>query len=121
MTCNILIVDDEALVSKSLLRVFRKDGYNAIVADSGAKALEMLETTPIDLILTDQLMPEMTGVELLTVVSERWPKIKRIILSGYADEQDIELAFKDGIVSCYINKPWDDDELRDVIKEALEE
>lgn len=121
MTGNILIVDDEDLVLKSLQRVFRREEYNVYLAESGAKALEIMQDIPIELIITDQRMPQMTGTDLLKIVKERWPQTVRIILSGYAEVEAVLAAINVGEVYRFVTKPWEDNALRTVVRNALEQ
>lgn len=121
MSPNILIVDDEELVLKSLQRVFRKEGYNLYFATNGQKALEIMEDVPIDLILSDQRMPGMTGTELLKIVKEKWPNTIRVIISGYADFEAVLSAINEGEVYRFVTKPWEDNSLRALVRRALEQ
>lgn len=121
MSPNVLIVDDEELVLKSLQRVFRKEGYNMYFASNAQKALEIMEDVPIDLILSDQRMPGMTGTELLKIVKEKWPDTIRVIISGYADFEAVLSAINEGEVYRFITKPWEDNSLRALVRRALEQ
>lgn len=121
MSANVLIVDDEELVLKSLQRVFRKEGYNMYFASSGEKALEIMEAVPVDLILSDQKMPGMKGTELLKIVKEKWPNTIRVIISGYADFDAVLSAINEGEVYKFITKPWEDNSLRALVRRALEQ
>lgn len=116
---NILCVDDEEdnlLVFKSF---FRKD-YNVFTARSGPEAVELLKKQPVDLIISDQRMPGMTGVELLERVREEYPDMIRMILTGYSDIQAVVEAINKGKVYHYATKPWDGDELKNILDRALE-
>ena len=87
----IMFIDDEQRVLKSMRAMFRKD-YEVHLANSGAEALELLEQHDIDVVVSDQRMPEMTGVEVLTEIKQRSPKTVRILLTGYADLEAVEVA-----------------------------
>ena len=116
---SLLIVDDEKEILRSLSLTFMQD-YEVFTASSGIKALAILEQQDIALILADQRMPEMTGVELLTKAFQINPNAIRIILTGYTDTAALIEAINQGQIYRYITKPWDRQELRITIKRALE-
>ncbi|HAS50855.1 MAG TPA: DNA-binding response regulator [Gammaproteobacteria bacterium] len=116
---NLLIVDDEKEILRSLRLTFMED-HDVFTAASGAEALEILQQQDIALIMTDQRMPEMTGVELLKRVIDLNPQIMRIILTGYTDTTALVQAINQGHIYQYITKPWDRQDLRLVIRRALE-
>jgi response regulator RpfG family c-di-GMP phosphodiesterase len=117
---KILLVDDEPNVLSALRRLLRPLAYQVQVAGSGAEALAILETGPIDLIVSDMRMPEMNGAELLAQVRQRWPDTLRILLTGYADVSSAIAAINEGGVYRYVAKPWDDAELCRILHQALE-
>jgi response regulator RpfG family c-di-GMP phosphodiesterase len=82
---RILCVDDEPNILSSLRRLFRSKGYEVLVANSGQEGLTLLETEPIDLIISDMRMPIMDGAAFLEKVRARWPDTLRLLLTGYAD------------------------------------
>ncbi|MEM6708892.1 MAG: response regulator [Pseudomonadota bacterium] len=108
---TILFVDDEPRVLTSMRALFRK-GYTVLTANSGAEALAILESRTVDLVISDQRMPEMTGVELLAKVRTEYPATERILLTGYADLSAIEAALNEAEVSRYLVKPCPPGELR---------
>lgn len=108
---RILIVDDEVQVCSSLRRLFRRGGFEVETAQGGPDALLKLEAFRPDVVLSDFRMPRMSGAELLAEVRQRLPQALRIILSGYADLTPIMASFREGEVSRFINKPWDNDTL----------
>jgi len=116
---SLLIVDDEKEILRSLTLTFMQD-YEVFTTSSGSEALDILGKQNIALILADQRMPEMTGVELLSQVFAVNPNIIRIILTGYTDTAAIIDAINQGHIYQYITKPWDRQELRITIKRALE-
>ena len=116
----ILFVDDEANVLKALRRLFHHD-YVAYFASSGAEGLEILRQHAVDLVISDMRMPEMDGTEFLTQVVKQWPEIIRILLTGYADLQSTIAAVNQGRIYNYCNKPWNDDELKLLVRNALEQ
>ncbi|GAB4256913.1 MAG: hypothetical protein Kow0092_03360 [Deferrisomatales bacterium] len=118
---RVLFVDDEENILKALRRLFRRDPWEQRFASSGREALDLMEAEgPFDVVVTDQRMPGMTGVELLTEVRARAPRAVRIILSGYTEVQSILDAINRGAIYKFLTKPWDDHTLREVVEEAVE-
>ena len=109
---TVLIVDDESYVLRSLQRVLRNETYQILTANSGSEALKILERESVDLIVSDLRMPGMDGSELLRVVSELYPGMPRILLSGNADLPSVIKTVNEGQLSYYFQKPWDDDAIR---------
>lgn len=118
-TQTLLLVDDEPNIISALQRLLRRDGYTILACDSPEKALEVLAERPVDVILSDQRMPGMSGVEFLRRVRQTHPETVRIVLSGYADLQFIADAINEGAIYKFLTKPWDDDQLRQQIREAF--
>lgn len=116
---TLLLVDDEANILSSLRRLFRPQGYRVLTAESGDEALELLAAEPVDLILSDMRMPGMSGAQLLTTSCERWPDTVRILLTGYADMSSTIEAINRGQIYRYVSKPWVDDELKMLVRDAL--
>ncbi|MDO3377419.1 response regulator [Geoalkalibacter halelectricus] len=118
---KILCVDDEKNVLRALQRVFLDEDYEMLAALSGPEGLEILEREEnIQVVISDYRMPEMTGVEFLQEVCRRRPDTVRIVLSGYADTAAVVDAINEGQIYKFIPKPWNDDELRVTIDNALE-
>jgi len=117
----ILFVDDEANVLKALRRLFHNEPYTAYFASSGAEGLEILRQNAVDLIISDMRMPEMSGAEFLAQVFMKWPETIRILLTGYADFQSTIDAVNKGRIYNYCNKPWNDEELKLLVRNALEQ
>ncbi len=118
---RILFVDDERNVLKSMERVFLDDDYEIITATSGTEGLDILEKEPrIHLIISDYRMPGINGVDFLREVYERWPDTVRIVLSGYADTAAVVSAINEGRIYKFIPKPWNDDELKGTVSNAIE-
>ncbi|HYD95914.1 MAG TPA: HD domain-containing phosphohydrolase [Noviherbaspirillum sp.] len=117
---SILFVDDEQNILSSLRRVFRTQGYQVLTADSGAAGLQILESEPVDLVISDMRMPQMDGAQFLERVRKRWPETIRLLLTGYADVQSILAAINRGEIYRYITKPWDDTDIVLVVRHALE-
>lgn len=116
---KILVVDDE-IPNLRLLRRVLSDEHDIIEAPSGQEALEVLKNEHISLIITDQRMPNMTGVQLLEQSIAINPDTIKILLTGYTDVQALVDAINAGSVYKYIAKPWDADELKLTVKRALE-
>jgi DNA-binding NtrC family response regulator len=118
-THTLLLVDDDARILAALKRVLRRDGYSILTASSAAEALELLACNTVAVVVTDQRMPEMTGVEFLRRVKDLYPDAVRIMLSGYTDFQSITDAINRGAVYKFLTKPWDDKHLRAIVREAF--
>jgi len=108
---TVLFVDDKALILEPLPRVFEHAGFRVLTAQSGREALEILEGTPVDMIVADYKMPEMNGLELLTRVKQQYPDIRRAIGTGYMDELESYRTISDNLVSNYFKKPWNEPSL----------
>lgn len=115
---NILYVDDEP----SNLRIFKdtfRRSFNIHIATSANEGIQILDDHNIDLIISDQRMPEMTGVELLKYSFQKYPKTNRILLTGYSDIKAIEDAINQARVFQYVQKPWSEKSLLEIIGDAL--
>lgn len=116
---SVLYVDDEENNLISFKATFRMK-YKVYTAISGAKAIEMVKAHPIDIIITDQRMPGMTGVEFLEEIIKINPDSMRILLTGYADMSAVIDAVNKGKIFHYLSKPWSEEELDDTIQRAYE-
>ena len=116
---TILVVDDEPDVVKSIQDLLRFD-YKVLGATRATDGLRLLGEQPIHVVLTDQRMPEMTGVEFLRRLRETHPDTVRLLITGYADIRAVIDAINEGNVYRYITKPWEPEELQAVIKESVE-
>lgn len=118
---TILCVDDEIDNVDALERLFRKK-YTILKATSGKEALEVLDKNPgpLALIITDQRMPEMTGVEFLEKTLESHPETLRILLTGYTDLESVIMAVNKGQIFRYLTKPWDPVDLTNTVDHAVE-
>lgn len=119
-TATVLMVDDEVNILHALKRAVRRESYRVLMASSGTEGLEILKKEHVDLIISDQRMPEMTGVHFLSKVKELYPDTIRIILSGYTDINSITEAINYGNVYKFLLKPWEDEALKSTIRESLE-
>ena len=117
---TLLFVDDEPGILSALRRLFRPHGYRIFIAEGGAAGLEILEKEAVDLVISDMRMPEMDGAAFLKEVRNRWPKVMRILLTGYADITSTVAAINQGEIYRYIAKPWDDNEIVTIVREAME-
>jgi response regulator RpfG family c-di-GMP phosphodiesterase len=116
---TILYLDDEENNLISFKANFRLK-YKVYIAISGDEALKIIEKNSIDIIITDQRMPKMTGVEFLEKVLEKFPDPMRILLTGYADMNAVVDAVNKGKIFHYLNKPWNEEELDMTINRAYE-
>lgn len=119
-TPALLFVDDEANILSALRRLFRPHGYRIFIAEGGQAGLEVLEKESIDLVISDMRMPEMDGARFLEQVRLRWPDVTRILLTGYADVASTIDAINKGEIYRYVAKPWDDNEIVLMVRQALE-
>ncbi len=114
---RILFVDDEERILAGLRSLFRQE-YNVFVTDNPEDALELVKRHDIQVIVSDQRMPQMTGVELLRQAKEQAPQVVRILLTGYSDLAALVGSINQGEIFRFVKKPWDNDELRQVIAQA---
>jgi len=119
MKYKVMIVDDEPANLRALERLFR-GRYDVLTATSGAAALKLLHEEDVALLIADQRMPEMTGIELLKQTVTVRPRMVRIILTGYTDVDALVEAINCGQVYRYVTKPWSNEELQLTVKRALE-
>jgi CheY-like chemotaxis protein len=116
---TILLVDDEGNILSSLRRLLRPNGYRILSANGGAVGLALLAQNDVDVVLSDQRMPGMTGVEFLRQVKVNHPHTVRMVLSGYTELQSITDAINEGAVYKFLTKPWEDGLLKANIEEAF--
>ncbi len=116
---KILIVDDEVQILKALSRMFLDTDYEIFTAENGMEAIRLIENTEIDMVISDMRMPLLDGYELLSIVKEKYPKIIRIILSGYAEEKPMFRALLHNVAKLYVFKPWNNNELLDNINKLF--
>lgn len=119
MPFKLLIVDDEENVRNSLVRQLRKEDYEILTASSAAEAMEILLEEPVDLIISDEKMPSISGLDFLKMVKQRHPETMRFILTGHADVDLVIRAVNQGEVYRFFTKPWDNEELKSAIRSAL--
>lgn len=116
---TVLYIDDEEINLRVFKSTFRRDFF-VLIACSAREGLSILEKEPVDILITDQRMPEMTGVGLLKEVADKFPTVRpvRMIISGYTADQDIEEAYKNYNLYSFVSKPWDETYLKGIILEA---
>ncbi|OWW21699.1 hypothetical protein AYR66_21615 [Noviherbaspirillum denitrificans] len=117
---TILLIDDEPHVLSALERILRRTGCRILTANSALDAFDLMAMHEIGVILSDQRMPEMTGVEFFARIRNMYPATVRMILSGYADVDAVTNAINIGAVYKFLNKPWDANELCTIISEAFD-
>lgn len=117
---TLLFVDDEPNILAALQRLFRPLGYRILTATGGAAALEILAKEKVDLVISDMRMPQMDGAALLAETAQRWPQTVRILLTGYADLSSAVAAVNQGNIYRYLSKPWDDNDIKLTVQQALE-
>jgi len=125
MEKKILIIDDEELITKSLLKLLSRKGYAAVIAKSGKEALEKIQDNEFDLVISDVRMPEMDGIETIKRIRNYLEQngkkqIPEVLISGYADADKYELAM--GLeVADYLHKPFNNTEFLHIVKKAIGE
>lgn len=115
----LLLVDDEANILSALKRLLRPDGYHILTAGSGEQGLELLAQQPVDVIISDQRMPGLSGADFLRQARSLRPDTIRIMLSGYTELQSVTDAVNEGAIYKFLTKPWDDAQLRAHLAEAF--
>ncbi|HEX5394315.1 MAG TPA: EAL domain-containing protein [Rhodocyclaceae bacterium] len=116
---SLLLVDDEPNILNALKRLLRRENCKIYTASSGTEALEILALHPVQVVISDQRMPEMSGIELLSKIKTLYPDTVRIILSGYSELGTVTDAINQGAVWKYLSKPWDDELLKDEVRQAF--
>jgi len=116
---TVLYVDDEIHNLNSFKATFRKE-FNVLIAGSAAEALEIMKVNTLHIVITDQRMPETTGVEFLIQVLEQYPDVMRVLLTGFTELTAVAEALSRGHVHYRMEKPWDEGQIRAVINAAYE-
>ncbi|MCE5271665.1 response regulator [bacterium] len=117
---RVLCVDDEVSILSALKRLLRKEEYTLLTASSAEEGIELLKQTTVQVVVSDQRMPGLTGVQFLQKVKAMHPDTVRVILSGYADLSVMVEAINKGEIYRFLSKPWNDEELRITIRQALD-
>jgi diguanylate cyclase (GGDEF)-like protein/PAS domain S-box-containing protein len=116
---TILIVDDEANILSALRRVLRREGYTILSAESPAAAFSLLAQNPVQLVISDQRMPEMSGTDFLSQVKGLYPETVRMVLSAYSEIATVTDAINKGAAYRFLTKPWNDEQIKEEIRGAL--
>ena len=116
---TLLLVDDEMHILSAMKRLLRREGYEILTANSGEEGLAVLRERSVDVIVSDQRMPGMTGIEFLREAKVLRPDTIRLVLSGYTDIDSITGAINEGAIFRFLTKPWDDEQLKAQIADAF--
>ncbi len=116
---SVLFVDDESNVLRSIARVLRHEPYRIITASSASEGLEILNSQPVQMIVSDQRMPKITGIEFLEKAREISPDTIRLMLTGYSDLKTAEEAINKVEIYRFLSKPWNDEDLKATIRQGL--
>ncbi|MBN2649109.1 MAG: hybrid sensor histidine kinase/response regulator [Prolixibacteraceae bacterium] len=116
---SLLIIDDEPEIVKALTRQFRRS-YNVFSTTNAQDAFEILEKEHIQVVVSDQRMPGMSGVEFFGRIKNKYPDALKLILTGYSDIEAVIGAINEGQIFRYVTKPWNPEELNVIVKEAFE-
>ena len=118
---RILFLDDEKSVLNALKRSLRKEGYKITLTSEPQEALRIIGEENIEIVVSDHLMPEMTGIEFFALASRLHPNVVRIMLTGQADVDLAIQAINEGQVHRFLTKPWDDGQLKFILRDAARE
>ena len=116
---KVLFVDDEKSILVALRRLCRNTGWDIYTAESGDEGLSIIDEYAIDLVVSDMRMPKMNGAEFLEQVVEKSPSTVRILLTGYSEVTATLAAIDKGKIFCHCTKPWDNDEFREILNQAI--
>jgi len=116
---KVLFVDDEESILFALRRLCRNTGWDIYTAESGDEGLSIIDEYAIDLVVSDMRMPKMNGAEFLEQVVEKSPSTVRILLTGYSEVTATLAAIDKGKIFCHCTKPWDNDEFREILNQAI--
>ena len=116
---NVLYVDDEVDNLNAFKAVFRRD-FNVFIVETAEEGVEILRNNEIEVRLTDQRMPKVTGIEFLASILDEFPEAMRILVTGYSDISTVIDAINKGHVYRYVSKPWDNDDFKIIIEQAAE-
>lgn len=117
---TLLVVDDEADVCDSVHDLLRRE-FNVLKAKSAEEGLKLMQGNEVHIIMTDQRMPKVTGVEFLKSIRAGHPQAVRMLFTGYADLDSVIAAINQGHIFRFLKKPWQPSELEDAVREAASE
>ncbi len=116
----VLIVDDEEMVTQSLGALLELEtDYQVVSFQSPVDALAMLQKRPVDLVISDFLMPDLDGLQFLSRVKKMYPEVPRVLLTGYADKENAIKAINEVDLFQYIEKPWDNDHVKLIVDNGI--
>lgn len=118
---TLLLIDDDPNATAALRRLFRREGYRILIAHSAGEGFELLASNQVGVIISDQGMPDITGIEFLSRAKRLYPDVMRIVLSGYTDLKLVTDAFNRGAIYKFITKPWSDQEIQEIVRDAFRE
>jgi DNA-binding NtrC family response regulator len=116
---RILLVDDEPRILTALRRSMQWDGHQIFTATNAHDALSLMSVDPVDLVISDNMMPGITGIELFSQLVKLWPDTVRVMLTGVSDHEIALRALEQGSIFRFLTKPWDDCDLRITVRQAL--
>src|SRR4051794_4409117 len=116
----LLIIDDEPNVCDSVHDLLRRE-FRVLKANSGEEGYRLMQQEEVHIVMSDQRMPQITGVELLTKVKSRYPQAIRMLFTGFADLESIVAAINQGHVFQFLKKPWQPEELESAVRQAAAE
>ncbi len=114
---SLLVVDDEERILSALRRTLHREGYEIVTSESAREALQILDGRPVDMILSDQKMPGMSGLQFLAEAANRRPQAVRMLITGWTEEIPAHELKQLGIIAL-INKPWDEVQLKEILRRA---
>jgi DNA-binding NtrC family response regulator len=117
---TVLVADDEATVRDALSRLLEGEGYSVLVAESGEEALKLLQERAVHVLISDQHMPGLSGIDLLKIVRVRHPRVVRIMLTGDKDPETPVRSINESEVYRFIRKPWNNSDVRTIVSFAFE-
>lgn len=119
-TATVLWVDDDAYILSSARRLLALHGFNVITSENPLETLDLIEKHNVTVLISDQRMPQMTGIEVLKLAKDKFPDVTRLMVTGFFDKDLLEEAINTAGVFRFINKPWTEQELISDIKQAIE-
>jgi two-component system, probable response regulator PhcQ len=120
MSHKILFVDDDPFITEAFKRTLRKEPYEVLSANSADKALDVLSRVPVDIVISDEMMPGMRGTDFLAIVFREYPDTVRIILTGHANLDTAVRAINDGHIYRFLTKPCNEFELIVTLRQAIQ-
>jgi len=115
----VLVVDDEELVRKTLVREIKEGPYEVVTGQDARSALQVLKAREVDVVITDLNMPGVRGLSLLAIIRDHFPEVVRIVLTGYADQDALLAASNEVGAFRFYTKPWSRRELMEGLKDAM--